>query len=38
VAISLLLFAHLLVTSIGGFILWLRVPVIPVDTEQQTSA
>jgi hypothetical protein len=38
VAISLLLFAHLLVTSVGGFILWLRVPVIPADTEQPTSA
>jgi glycosyltransferase 2 family protein len=38
VAISLLLFAHLLVTSVGGFILWLRVPVIPADTEQPTGA
>jgi hypothetical protein len=37
VAISLLLFAHLLVTSLGGFVLWLRVPVMPVESEQPSA-
>ena len=34
-AISLLMFAHLLVASVLGFVLWLRLPALPTDAAQR---
>lgn len=34
-AISLLLFAHLLVASVLGLVLWLRMPALPADAAQR---
>ena len=34
-AISLLMFAHLLVASVLGLVLWLRMPALPADTAQR---
>jgi hypothetical protein len=36
VAISLLLFAHALVSSLLGFFYWLRMPVVPVTAVSET--
>ena len=34
-AISLLMFAHLLVASVVGLVLWLRTPALPADAAQR---
>jgi hypothetical protein len=36
-AISLLLFAHLLVASVVGLVLWLRMPALPSDAAPQLT-
>jgi glycosyltransferase 2 family protein len=36
-AISLLMFAHLLVASVVGLVLWLRMPALPSDAEPQLT-
>jgi hypothetical protein len=36
-AISLLMFAHLLVGSLLGLVLWLRMPALPADAAERLT-